>query len=285
MGTITVGVDRSVGAVAALHWAAREAELRSWTVTAVLAWGFFDQQHSVVGRQFDPSYGETDALAALDEIVDGARGTEPTVPVFRRVVYGQAGPVLTEASASSDLLVVGTRGLGAFRSLLLGSVSQACLHHASCAVAIVGAPVDPSPATGRVVVGIDGSAASRRALGWALDEARLRHAPVDVVHAWPSPYSYAYPYAAPIIDPEIYRKAAEEVLDDALEAQDLTGLPGPITRITAEGGPARIILERSVGADLVVVGGRGLGGFTGLLIGSVTHQVAHHSRCPVVVIP
>jgi hypothetical protein len=75
MGRIAVGVDESDGAAAALRWAVREAEVRGWSLTAILAWGFLDQHHAIVGEPFDPSYGEADARAALDSIIAAVVGT------------------------------------------------------------------------------------------------------------------------------------------------------------------------------------------------------------------
>jgi len=285
MGHITVGVDSSAGAAAALRWAMREAELRGWAITAVLAWDFLDQQRSTVGEPFDPSYGEPDALDALNDIVLATTGAEAAAVISRRVVCDLAVPALLGASSGSDLLILGARGLGGFRGLLLGSVSQQCLHHATCPVAIVRAQAHPGGTMERIVVGVDGSDNSQRALRWALDEGRLRQAAVEVVHTWHAPYVDAYPYGVPVFDPEIYEKTAKQVLDTAVDAEDTAGLPVPVERIATLGGAASAIVEAAKGADLVVVGSRGLGGFKGLLLGSVSHQVTHHAPCPVVVVP
>ncbi len=285
MGHITVGVDSSAGAAGALRWATREAELRGWSITAVLAWGFLDQQHSIVGERFDPSYGEKNALDALNQIVLTATGTQAAPDISRRVMCDLAVPALLEASSGSDLLVVGARGLGGFRGLLLGSVSQQCLHHATCPIAIVRAHAQPEATMERIVVAIDGSDTSQRALSWALDEGRLRQAAVEVMHSYHAQYVDAPPYGVPMFEPEVYEKAAQRVLDLAVDAADTSGLPLPVERIVVVGGAAKAILETAKGADLVVVGSRGLGGFKGLLLGSVSHQVTHHAACPVVVVP
>ena len=137
----------------------------------------------------------------------------------------------------------------------------------------------------RIVVGIDGSEASRRALNWALDEARRRHCTVDAVHAWHAPYMVGYPYAGSLDGPVTYEQAATETLDRVVDGADTSGLPAPVSRIVRMGQPAETILDQAKGADLVVVGSRGLGGFRGLLLGSVSHQVAHHAPCPVVIVP
>ena len=142
MGHIVIGMDESEGAAAALRWALREAELRDWTPTAVLAWGLLDQYHTVVGERFDPSYGEVDAEMALAAAIQKAIGAEAATAVKRQVACDLPARALLDAAEDADLLVVGARGLGGFRSLLLGSVSEECLHHATCPMAIVHAHDD-----------------------------------------------------------------------------------------------------------------------------------------------
>lgn len=137
----------------------------------------------------------------------------------------------------------------------------------------------------RIVVGIDGSEAARRALQWAAAEARLRRASLEVVHAWAMPAVIAFPYTSANFDPTPIEQSARATLDAAVDALDTSGLAQPVERILVNGGAASAVLEAAKGADLVVVGSRGLGGFSGLLLGSVSHQVAHHAGCPVVVVP
>jgi nucleotide-binding universal stress UspA family protein len=137
-----------------------------------------------------------------------------------------------------------------------------------------------------IVVGIDGSDESTRALTWAVTEARLRGAHLTVMHAWHPPYvAGGYPLVPVIYDLELYEKAAQQLLDDAVDAIDLTGLSGGVARQLVEGGAASALLAASEDAALVVVGARGVGGFLGLLVGSVSTQVTHHASCPVVVVP
>ena len=287
---IVVGVDGSEQSAEALRWAAAAAALRSEPLTAVLAWGYLDQHHTIVGERFDPEYSSKDAEAALDAYVVAALGPDPAARVERKVVCDLAAAALLGAAEGADLLVVGARGLGGFRGLLLGSVSQHCVHHATCPVAIIrgelAARPDTELGTPRVVVGIDGSTGARNALRWAIADARLRGAVLDVVHAWHPPYLGGHPYAVPAPDPDLYEGAARQVLHEAVAAEDTHGLAQPVQEIlTLAGSAASALLEASKGADLVVVGSRGLGGFGELLLGSVSHQVAHHATCPVVVVP
>jgi nucleotide-binding universal stress UspA family protein len=135
----------------------------------------------------------------------------------------------------------------------------------------------------RIVVGIDASDDSLRALRWALDEARVRGAELQLVHSYPTPELAALPAVVTLPSDDELRSAAEDILDEALAK---VGGPGDV-RISKEvrsGGAAAVLTEVAQGADLMVVGARGLGGFRGLLLGSVTHQVVAHSPCPVVVV-
>jgi nucleotide-binding universal stress UspA family protein len=279
---IVVGVDESAGAAGALRWAAREGRIRSLPVTAVMTWGYLDQHHAVPGTPFDSSYSEADALGALNTIVDAVLDGPEAANVARQVVLGLAAPALLETGRGADLLVVGARGLGGFKELLLGSVSQHVLHHAEVPVAVVrGELRTPGGPSGRIVVGVDGSATARRALAWALDEARLRTAPIEVVHAWQMPPT-ATPYA---VSGTLLEEAAHDVLAACLADADQRDLVEPVVATVRGGGAAWAILDAAADADLVVIGSRGRGGFVGRLLGSVSNQVTHHAPCPVVVIP
>ena len=139
----------------------------------------------------------------------------------------------------------------------------------------------------RIVVGIDGSEGARRALEWALEEAKLRDARIVVIHAWLEPAAVAVGsvVSAGGVEPEIFEDAAERTLHELLISVDTDGLPHGLESHVVAGAPAHALVEASREADLVVVGSRGLGGFSGLLLGSVSQQVVHHATCPVVVVP
>jgi len=137
----------------------------------------------------------------------------------------------------------------------------------------------------RIVVGIDGSDNARAALQWAVAEARLRGATVRAVHAWHVQYASGYPFAAVPFEPELFERTARELLDAEVDLIDTSGLAQPIEAVLVEGSPASALLAESEDADLLVVGARGHGGFVGLLLGSVSNQVAQHARCPVVIVP
>jgi nucleotide-binding universal stress UspA family protein len=137
----------------------------------------------------------------------------------------------------------------------------------------------------RIVVGVDGSDHARKALQWAVDEARLRHAQLVAVHAWHYPYLSSGPLApAPEVPLNGIEDEARGVLDHALERIDTDGLEQPIERLSVCDGSAHALLDAAKDADLLVVGSRGRGGFAGLLLGSVSQEVAHHAPCPIVIV-
>jgi nucleotide-binding universal stress UspA family protein len=139
---------------------------------------------------------------------------------------------------------------------------------------------------GRVVVGVDGSPGSLHALARAGREARLRNATLEVVAAWTYPTPVLLVPVAP--DPpqaKTLRKHAREMIERAVEkfADDVAGVQ--VDRRVVEGDTSAVLLDRAKGADLLVVGSRGLGGFRGLLLGSVSQQCVQHATSPVLVVP
>ena len=130
--------------------------------------------------------------------------------------------------------------------------------------------------TGVVVVGVDGSAHAQRALTWAAEEAKLRGARLRVVHVW----SYLA-QTGESFDPTYGDDDARRLLQEAV-----AGLSDVDIELKAVCDlPARGLLDSAQDADVLVVGARGMGGFGGLLLGSVSQQVAHHALCPVVIVP
>lgn len=136
-----------------------------------------------------------------------------------------------------------------------------------------------------VVVGVDGSEESRAALRWAVEEARLRQTPLRAVYAWLSPVVNRRGYIPPdLLDLKVLEGKAQQVIAAAVD-EVAGGSPGvEIEPLAVEGPAAQVLLDTSQEAELLVVGSRGHGGFTGLLLGSVGQQCAHHAPCPVVVV-
>ncbi|MFF9663173.1 universal stress protein [Streptomyces althioticus] len=137
---IVVGVDGSPSSLEALRWAARQAALTGGSVLALTSWDY-PQYHGALGW-LPPSSGDEEALEAraredLTRCVEETLGAHPSVGVLEEVRYGTPASVLLRAARDASLLVVGSRGLGGFAGLLLGSVAQHCVQHAACPVVVV----------------------------------------------------------------------------------------------------------------------------------------------------
>jgi len=139
---------------------------------------------------------------------------------------------------------------------------------------------------GRILVGVDGSDGSQRALQWAVDEAALRAVSVDVVHAYKTEYIYYLDIPSTVIIPRHdIESAAQLAVGKVVASVDNPGGVEISVEMVNSGNPAGELIDRSEDSDLVVLGSRGLGGLSGLLLGSVSQKVSHHARCPVVIIP
>jgi nucleotide-binding universal stress UspA family protein len=136
----------------------------------------------------------------------------------------------------------------------------------------------------RIVVGVDGSPGSLAALRWAVAEASRWQASVEAVSAWAFPAIAATPFVpATGFSWADLKQAAQEAVDRAIS--QLGPHPVTITTKVVEGRPARVLLDEAAGAELLVVGTRGLGGAAELLLGSTSHTCAHRSPVPVVIVP
>jgi nucleotide-binding universal stress UspA family protein len=133
----------------------------------------------------------------------------------------------------------------------------------------------------RIVVGVDGSVPSKAALAWALRQARLTGAVVEAVTAWEFPSVTGYPVRVADVD---WEGLATETLSDAIAGVTAGGEPVKITAKVMKGNAAQVLLRESAGADLLVVGSRGHGGFVEALLGSTGQHCVQHATCPVVVI-
>jgi nucleotide-binding universal stress UspA family protein len=136
----------------------------------------------------------------------------------------------------------------------------------------------------RIVVGVDGSAGSQKALEWAVAEARLRHGTVVAIHSWDVPVPAATPVGAVSSAPDdLLSQGAHAILDEALADVDTSDLQ--VERRVIAGGAANTLVDQSANATLLVVGAAGHGAVMGTLLGSVTQFCTRHASCPVVVMP
>ncbi len=274
--TIVVGIDGSEHSHSALKWACDEADRRDAFLLLLFA---------QIGKPDHlPAWYEAEdgKISAGNAIVDDAYGLvvtrHPSVVARTEVVKWPPALALTVASRSAQLLVVGARGLGGFKELLLGSVSDQCIQYSHCPVVVVSE--DPDERLGRkIVVGIDGSFGSSQALRWALNEARVRSAAVEAIYAWQYPPIGAYILGPP----EGFEASGQEIVDGAVEFHDRWGPDVPFAATAHLGATVPVLLGSSRDADLLVVGSRGHGNFSDALLGCVAHQCARHGRGVVVV--
>lgn len=269
-------MDGSESAITALRWAVDEAERHDASVVAVLAWSYLDQRHADSSTEFDPAYTAAEAEAALRTTIDAVATSRP---VEQRAICDLPVHALLDASKDADLLVVGARGLGGFKGLLLGSVSERMLERAPCPVAII-RETSASGADAPIVVGIDGSPHATAALHWAAAEAKVREASLRVVHAWHVPFLAPAPTGQLVSSIE---EGAQAVLDEALRDPALDGVDA--TGYLQLDGAAQAVLAVAEDAGLIVAGGSGRGRISRAVLGSTTKQLAHHAHCPIVVVP
>ncbi len=188
---------------------------------------------------------------------------------------------MLDPSADGSLLVVGTRGLGGFRRLLLGSVSSQCATHGLVPTVVVPSSTTTDRPVRRIVVGVDGSERSQRALAWATDFAS-EDCELMVVGAWmPSKSGYAAVTQHDTHELEHTRDRFDEVVDKA-EAE---AGARRFDRRFAYADPTTTLLQEADNAGLLVVGQRGHSGLSAAVLGSVSTHVLHHSLIPVAVVP
>jgi nucleotide-binding universal stress UspA family protein len=282
---VVVGVDGSQAGLAAAHYAASMA-IRHQTELKLI----YVHQSYFYGWgpvPLAPSFALADAEArqlAKESLAHAAAeidASHPGVSVETQLLDGLPAPVLIDLSQEATATVVGSRGIGGFEELLLGSVSAQVASHGHGTVVVVRPAADPG---GPVLVCYDGSKASVAALHFAAAEAMSRNVRLVVTNVyWPKPWGVGpKPQEDPAVTAE---REAEELIKQGLaqllEAHpQLTGEAKLIQSLNVE----KSLVEESGKASLTVVGCRGRGGFAGLLLGSVSRTLVHHGAGPVAVI-
>lgn len=278
---VVVGADGSEHGTAAVRWAAATAVAYELPLTVLNARPDAAGSPTLVA---DPTgvLGEAAALARAEQPGLEVRALQmPDAPVQSLLAVGE----------NADLVVLGSRGVEGFRGLLLGSTTMHVAPYAHCPVVVVhsglegvvrfadeeGRPGNP----GQVVLGYDGSSASNRAAAFA-----FRHASaigcgvvaVSVEAGRGEPEAHE-------VDPENATPGSDTSAFHSPVIVTATAFPDvPVSYVEGSGRPAEVLLAEAAGAELLVVGSRGLGGFTGLIMGSVTQKLLAHADCPVAVL-
>ncbi|KRC42568.1 MULTISPECIES: universal stress protein [Oerskovia] len=290
---VLVGVDGSEPSLHALDWAAAYARQVGWPLHVVCSYSL----PSFTAASLDGGYAALDdtaiqegAKAVLAEATQRAEAAG--VRTTAAIATGDAAGVLVELSKDYSLVVVGTRGRGGFTERLLGTVSSALPAHSRCPTVVVplksggeGGELPAIQPLKRIVVGVDGSPSADIALRHAIKQARAWSAELVAVAGVPVGAGAGLLAWLPAsIDHQQVLDDITEGLNVIVDRHEAENPDVPIKRIVLDGTGAELLTEFSTASDLVVVGSRGRGGFTGLLLGSTSQAVLHHSACPVMVV-
>ena len=280
---VVVGIDGSTDSLHALDWAANEAAEHDWPIRLVHAYQPVIAAMPAVAVQLPEATEESERI--LEHARQWVSSDHPDLSVSSMSVEGPAPRVLLEASKRARLLVVGREGLGRFAELALGSVSLACASRSDTPVAVIPSSWEP-PAQpyGRVVVGVDGSANCQAAVQYAFEAATERDAELAVVFAWHQPTRW--PEGWPLTSENKPRYPADY---DLIISESIAGwrekYPNvTVTTIAEAEHPAEALARQAADADLVVIGGRGHGTVTGMLLGSVARAILRHVDRPTIVV-
>ncbi|BBX45907.1 universal stress protein [Mycobacterium cookii] len=283
---IIVGADGSPASDAAVRWAAEDAALHHLPLTvvhvinpAVTQWPHGPLPDGVVVWQENEGRRIlTDALKIARDAVED----NPAVSVDCEMYSSATIPTFIDLSTDAELMVVGNHGRGALARGVLGSVSSSLVRHAHCPVAVIRDDPTHTPhpsAAAPVLVGIDGSPASKLATQIAFDEASRRRVNVVAVHAW----SDSEIMELPGLDWSAVKGEEERLLAEQLAGWQERYPDVTVQRLLVCDRPARVLVETSGAAQLVVLGSHGRGVFAGALLGSVGNAVVQSVHTPVIV--
>ncbi|MFB7462362.1 universal stress protein [Streptomyces sp. NPDC056224] len=284
--TVTVGFDGSRESLAAVDWAAEEALRRGAPLRLLQVWGKDDDPRTrLVDQATARGWGER----ALGTAERRLRRRHPELGIETAWVCGDPVEELC-AAQEAELLVLGSRGLGALAGFLAGSVSLAVLARTERPVVLVRphnrAAAGESGPAGEVVVGLDVSAPGDEVLAFGFAQADRYGCGLRVLHTWAVPTLYGPDMggALQLVMAEVAQDA-RRALDEALAPWTEKYPNVSVVRECHQGRPAHDLAQATPGARLVVVGRRNRRARLGTHIGAVTHAVVHHSLAPVAVVP
>lgn len=287
---VVVGTDLSGRAEKAVAWAADRAQLIGTRLVVVIV--LPEVPIPPRSRMFDamttgdwPAHLRNVATTRLAEIKTELERSHPGLVVETVLTEGVASYVLAQASKVARIVVVGARGAGAPATVrALGGTADAVVAHAHGPVAVITEGGESTP-QGPVYVGVDDSPQSKEALEIAVREAVLCKVPLVAVHAWdPMPALMGPMGMVEVIDTRPQREALHEMVEEFLEPYRAQHPELDARAEVEQGRPASVLVKASKEASCVTVGARGLGGFTGLLLGSTSKEVLREAECPVVVL-
>ncbi|UOX90631.1 universal stress protein [Amycolatopsis sp. FBCC-B4732] len=288
---ITVGVDGSAGSSAAVVWAAKLASLRHLELRIVhglqIAGLYYGGGLSGVGAATLFDAIRADAEKHLADARALAAAIDKDLAVTTDMPDDPPVPLLIDESRHARMLVLGATGSGGFTGMLVGGTAGTVAAHGHCPVVVVRGRRRSAvvPDSGPVVVGVDGSPNSEQAIGVAFEEASLRGVPLVAAHAWNDvAYEDTRGTARILTQPATLEEDEERLLVQRLAGWQEKYPDVEIRRLLVRERARHVLLEASETAQLVVVGSRGRGGFTGMLLGSTSQALVQHAQCPVLVV-
>ncbi|WKD60185.1 Universal stress protein [Corynebacterium ciconiae DSM 44920] len=287
---IVAAVDGSEASKTAVRWAANTAMKRGEPLRLAASYAMpqFLYAEGMVPPQelFDDLQKET--LEKIEEARAIAHEVAPDIKIGHTIAEGSPIDMLLDMSKDVTMIVMGSRGLGGLSGMVMGSVSAAVVSHAVSPVVVVreDSQVLDSTKYGPVVVGVDGSGVSEKATAYAFAEADARGAELNAVHTWMDMQvqtSLAGLAAAQQQWASVEREQ-EEMLDERL-APFIERYPNvKVNKIVTRDRPVRALVDAAEGAQLLVVGSHGRGGFKGMLLGSTSRALLQSSPCPMMVV-
>ncbi|MGN6302743.1 MAG: universal stress protein [Angustibacter sp.] len=284
-GAVVVGVDGSPSSDLAIDWAVDEATRRKLPLHLIHV---FVQDYPTMTIGIPPVLDDLRAVAqtVINDAVARANRLGPNLSVTAAVHSGSAAKFLIDASTRADTVVVGTAGRRGMTRLVLGSTAaQVAAHSQSPVVVVRQAPPAAQSADRRVIVGVDGAGVSHDAVGYAFGQASSRGASLTVVHGWWLEYAgdvFAVPYTGG--EHEELEMSQRALVSEAIAGWSEKYPDVEVRQQIVRAEPVELLTKDSAGADLLVVGSRGRGGFSGLLLGSVSRHVLQLAECPVAVV-
>ncbi|MGW2515683.1 universal stress protein [Streptomyces sp. NPDC001617] len=280
---IVVGVDPDPSRRLALAWAADEADRRGLPVRLVHAQGvptggYRSGEALPSWEEWNQTLHEAGA-EVLKEAVAFVESRRPTVEVSTVLAEGEPAWVLREEARSASLVVVGSWHLSTRREMFTSaSVALPVSAHVACPVVVVPEPEHITQEPAYFVVGVDGSPHAAAAVDVAFEEAALRGATLRALYVW-------HPPLLGVLDEDAAVRECRRVLSETVAGRTATHPEVELHHEVVLGHPVRVLAEASEHALGLVVGTRGHGGFTGMLLGSVSQGVLHHAHCPVIMVP
>lgn len=287
---VVVAVDGSAASHNAVRWAANTANKRGIPLRLASSYTMpqFLYAEGMVPPQelFDDLQSET--MEKIDEARAIAHEVAPELKIGHTIAEGSPIDMLLDMSRDVTMIVMGSRGLGGLSGMVMGSVSAAVVSHASCPVVVVREDntVDESTKYGPVVVGVDGSDVSQKATEIAFAEAYARGAELVAVHTWMDMQvqaSLAGLSAAQQQWEEVEREQVD-MLTERLQPMTDAHPEVQVRKVITRDRPVRALVENSEGAQLLVVGSHGRGGFKGMLLGSTSRALLQSAPCPMMVV-